>query len=213
MPFGKFVLAAGLALFATASASAGTVTSTWNNWSAAGNPGVSGGVGALTPAASSQFPASLTIDNTGSMYGGLYGGFYYTGAADAEFVLSGTLQGDVSSLALSMISAGNSFISQPSLTIGGQAYAFDAYTSVDAGQVEGFGANLLTFVWDLAGLGGFADGSQYAIGWSLNAHSAFTEISNSQTGATAAVPEPTSLAMLACGGVLALALRRRIARA
>lgn len=37
-------------------------------------------------------------------------------------------------------------------------------------------------------------------------------VDESDTVLTAAVPEPSSLAMLACGGVLAMALRRRIAR-
>lgn len=211
MPFGRFVLGACLGLCAVASAQAGAVTSTWNNWTAVANPDFSGGVGVLAPAAGSDLPATLSIDNTGALYGGLYGGFYYTGAAAAEFVLASALQaGDVSTLTLSIISAGNSFISQPSLAIGGQDYAFDAQTAVSAGEVEGFAAQLLTFRWDLGGLGAFAGGSLYQIAWTFDAHSAFTEIGTAQVGATAAVPEPAACAMMLAGlaGVGAMARRR-----
>jgi hypothetical protein len=205
MQLGKFILGASIVLSAAASAQAEITTSTWTDWTTAGNPGVSGDTGTLTSDASSQFPATLTIDNSGSLFGGLYTDYYYTGNADADLALSSALQsGDVSSLTLSVDFTGNAFAQTPTLTIDGQTYAFDT---------QDIASSLYTFTWNLSGIGAgaFAQGAQYEFEWTFDAHVAFTMISTAQATATAAVPEPATYAMMLTGlaGVGAMASRRR----
>ncbi|HMN78300.1 MAG TPA: PEP-CTERM sorting domain-containing protein [Burkholderiaceae bacterium] len=208
-----------LGLSMAVSAHAQSVTTSWDSWFPADHPGYSPGtgVGYLGPS-SSEFPAALHIDNTGKLYGGLYGpnGFYYTGAADAEFLLAATLEPDVSSIRLSILFGGLTFTEAPRLSLNSQSYAFDTETISPAPVIPGFedfSMNVHTYNWNLSGVDLPTSASSFEIDWTFDAHVAFVEIDAVQY--VIPVPEPTTHAMMLAGmtGIAgAVARRRKLAK-
>lgn len=201
-----------LGLSMAVSAHAQSVTTAWDSWFPADHPGYSSGtgVGYLSPS-SSEFSATLHIDNTGKLYGGLYGpnGFYYTGAADAELLLAAALEPDVSSIQLSILFGGLAFTAAPTLSIDSQSYAFDTETIAPAPVIPGFedfAMNVYTYNWNLSGVDLPASATSFEIGWTFDAHVAFVEIDAVQS--VTAVPEPATYAMM-LAGVAGMAARRR----
>ncbi|WP_326539580.1 PEP-CTERM sorting domain-containing protein [Pseudorhodoferax sp.] len=199
MQIKSITLGAALALSAAVSAHAQTATTTWSNWSAAGQPGYSGatGIGTFAADAGSEFGATLSINNAGKAYGGLYTDFYYTGAADADLQLSSALAGDgVSDIALTIAFGGWTFTSLPTLTIDGQTYAFDAVQSSPDGDLLGYPVNSNTYTWHLDETGPYASGTAFTIAWTFDQHVAFSEVAVSQV---TAVPEPETYALMMAG--------------
>lgn len=199
MQFKSIALGAAFALTAAVSAHAQTATTSWTGWTAAGQPGYSGatGIGTFAADAGSEFAATLSINNAGKAYGGLYTDFYYTGAADADLQLSSTLAGDgVSDIVLTIAFGGWTFTSLPTLTIGGQSYAFDTTQSSPDGDLLGYPINNNTYTWHLDEAGPYDSGTAFTIAWTFDQHVAFSEVAIAQVSA---VPEPETYALMMAG--------------